>query len=112
VVARIPMKLQGPLLEAFSEYSTRPGDDQGAISALRNAAAVRRVRQYDLVVNADERTVYAIHNMLRRIQFAGDLVDSAPKRETRDLARMARRVADRMYRAWLMNVGVPVDRVA
>jgi hypothetical protein len=112
VVARIPMKLQGPLLKAFAEYSTRDGDDEGAISALRNAHAVRRIRQYDLVVNADERALYAIHNMLRQIQFSGDLVDSSRPRETRDLARLAERVANRMHRAWLMNAGMAVDRVA
>jgi hypothetical protein len=112
VVARIPMKLQSPLLKAFGEYSIQPGDDHGAIEALQNAPAVRRIRQYDLVVNADERTLYAIHNMLRRIQFSGDLVDSSQPRGGRDLARLAERVANRMHRAWLMNAGVPVDRVA
>jgi hypothetical protein len=112
MVARIPMKLQAPLLKAFADYSIRPGDDHGAVSALRNAPAVRRVRQYDLIVTADEQALYAIHNMLRRIQFSGDLVNSTSKRDAQALARLAERVANRIHRAWLMNVGVPVDRVA
>jgi hypothetical protein len=112
MVARIPMKLQVPLLKAFAEYSIHPGDDHGAVTALRNAPAVRRVRQYDLIVSADEGALYAIHNMLRRIQFSGDLVESISKREAQTLARLAERVANRMHRAWLMNVGAPVDRVA
>jgi hypothetical protein len=97
VVARIPVQLRRPLLEAFQEFAVEAGDDNGAITVLETAPVIRRQRRgWDHLPVADGPAFYAIHNMLVRLATLGDVIEPTTRRETLALARLARRVADRM----------------
>jgi hypothetical protein len=99
VVARIPLQLRRPLLEAFHDFAVEVGDDHGAIAVLETAPVIRRQRRgWDCFLIEDGPVFYAIHTMLVRIANARDVVPSDTRGDTLATARLARRIADRMRR--------------